>query len=129
MDDQKKFNILLAEDDPINQALALAILKQQGWSVVVVDNGQEAVTAMEKNSFDLVLMDVQMPVLDGYEAVAAIRKREEESGLHTPIIAMTAHAMDGAREKCISKGMDGYLAKPVDIQNLLDLIGRFRNEQ
>jgi PAS domain S-box-containing protein len=105
--------ILLAEDNAVNQRLAVRLLEKRGHHVVVAGNGREALEALGKASFDLVLMDVQMPEMDGMEATAAIREKEKDSGFHQPIIALTAHAMKGDREKCLGSGMDGYLTKPI----------------
>ena len=105
--------VLLAEDNAVNQRLAVRLLEKRGHHVVVVGNGRDALEALEKGSFDLVFMDVQMPEMDGLEATAAIRDKEKSSGLHQPIIALTAHAMKGDREKCLAGGMDGYLTKPI----------------
>ncbi|HYL62508.1 MAG TPA: response regulator [Candidatus Methylomirabilis sp.] len=105
--------ILLAEDNLVNQRLAVRLLEKRGHSVVVAGNGLEALQALEKERFDLVLMDVQMPEMDGLEATAAVRTKEKRTGVHQPIIALTAHAMKGDREKCLVGGMDGYLTKPI----------------
>jgi signal transduction histidine kinase/DNA-binding response OmpR family regulator len=105
--------ILLAEDSLVNQKLAVLVLEKEGHEVVVANNGVEAVAAVRSDSFDLVLMDVQMPEMDGLEATAEIRAFEQTTGGHTPIIAMTAHAMKGDRELCLETGMDGYVAKPI----------------
>ena len=107
------FNILLAEDGKANQKLAFALLSRWGHQVTIANNGKEAVEAIKNGKFDLVLMDVQMPEMDGLEATREIRRLEKHSGQHIPIIAMTAHAMTGDREKCLQSGMDGYLSKPV----------------
>jgi len=101
--------ILLAEDGLVNQKVAVSLLEQCGHKVTVTNNGQEALAALDQESFDVVLMDVQMPIMDGFEATALIRQKEEESGLRTPIIAMTAHAMKGDRERCLAAGMDGWI--------------------
>jgi len=114
--------ILLAEDNPVNQRLASRLLEKRGHSVMVAENGLEALAALEKESFDLVLMDMQMPVMDGFEATAAIRKKEETRGNHLPVVALTAHAMKGDREKCLAGGMDGYLAKPIRPQELDEIL-------
>lgn len=119
----KQQNILLAEDNVVNQKLAVAILEKHGHRVVVANNGEEAIAAFKENKFDVVLMDVQMPKLDGLEATAAIRKIEQSTGGHVPIIAMTAHAMKGDKERCLSAGMDGYLSKPIVSAQLLKTIG------
>jgi len=106
--------VLLAEDMPANQMLAVALLRKRGWQVDAVADGAEAVTAWEHGGYDLILMDVQMPGVDGFEATHRIRQREKETGGHTPIVAMTAHALAGDRERCLAAGMDGYVSKPVD---------------
>jgi len=119
-------HILLTEDHPINQKMMVRLLQKRGHSVVVANNGQEAIEAYAKERFDLVLMDLQMPVMDGYEATAAIRKSEETRGLRTPIIALTAHAMKGDREQCLAAGMDDYVSKPIDPARLFAVIDAHR---
>ena len=114
--------VLLAEDNAVNQRLLVRLLEQRGHTAVVVGTGAEAVVATAQRRFDLVLMDVQMPEMDGLQATAAIRARERETGDHVPIIALTAHAMQGDRERCLAAGMDGYLAKPVDPAALFDVL-------
>ena len=114
--------VLLAEDNPVNQLLATRLLEKRGHRVVVTANGREALAALEKESYDLVLMDVQMPEMDGFEATAAIREKEKGSGIHQPVIALTAHAMKGDRERCLAGGMDGYLSKPIRLQELDELL-------
>jgi two-component system sensor histidine kinase/response regulator len=114
--------VLVAEDNPVNQRLAVRLLEKRGHRVQVAVNGLEALRALDKDRFDLVLMDVQMPEMDGVEATAAIRQKEKGSGLHTPIIALTANAMKGDREKYLASGMDGYLAKPIRPLELDDLL-------
>ncbi|HEV2499089.1 MAG TPA: response regulator [Terriglobia bacterium] len=111
-------SILLAEDNPVNQKLALRMLEKRGHSVAVAANGRIALGLLEKQFFDLVLMDVQMPEMDGFEATAAIRENEKTTGSHLPIIAMTAHAMKGDEERCLQAGMDGYVAKPIQAEKL-----------
>jgi two-component system, sensor histidine kinase and response regulator len=110
--------ILLAEDDAVSQLSAVRMLEKQGHTVVVAGNGFEALIASEQEKFDLIIMDAQMPVMNGFEATAAIREREKQSGRHTPIIALTAHAMESNRAQCVSCGMDSYVAKPVSIKEL-----------
>jgi signal transduction histidine kinase/CheY-like chemotaxis protein len=116
--------ILLAEDNPVNKKLAQRLLEKWGHEVMQVDDGRDAIDQVRENYFDLVLMDVQMPEMDGMEATEAIRLAEQESGDHVPIIAMTAHAMSGDREKCLQVGMDGYVSKPISPDVLLDEVGR-----
>ncbi len=115
---RSRLRVLLAEDNLVNQKLATRILEKMGHEVQVAANGKEAIEALEKGEFDLVLMDVQMPVMDGLTAATTIREKEKASGGHIPIIAMTAHAMKGDRERCLAAGMDGYVAKPVRPQEL-----------
>lgn len=117
-----RYHVLLAEDNVINQRLAARLLEKQGHRVVIANNGREAVLAYQTQRFDVVMMDVQMPELNGYEATAAIRELERESGAHTPIIAMTAHAMKGDRERCLQAGMDGYVSKPINTAELFAVI-------
>ncbi|MHC4533794.1 MAG: response regulator [Planctomycetota bacterium] len=114
--------ILLAEDGLVNQKVAVNLLEQRGHKVTVANNGEEAVAALANESFDVVLMDVQMPTMDGLEATGIIREKEKESGAHIPIIAMTAHAMKGDRERCMEAGMDGYIAKPIRAKDLYETI-------
>jgi CheY-like chemotaxis protein len=114
--------VLLAEDNPVNQTLLVCRLEQRGHKVVVAGNGREAVRAWEGQPFDVVLMDVQMPEMDGLEATAQIRAREKSQGRHTPIVALTAHALQGDRERCLAAGMDGYLTKPVRTEELFQAL-------
>jgi two-component system sensor histidine kinase/response regulator len=117
--------ILVAEDNAVNQRLATRLLEKRGHRVVVAANGREALAAVDKEKFDLILMDVQMPEMDGFEATAAIRAREKTNGVRLPVIAMTAHAMKGDRERCLEAGMDGYLAKPIRPQELDAVLGTY----
>jgi CheY-like chemotaxis protein len=110
--------VLLAEDNFVNQKVLRALLERQGHSVTLAVTGTEALAALVRQTFDVVLMDVQMPEMTGFEATEAIRRAESGSGQHIPIIAMTAHAMTGDRERCLSHGMDGYISKPVRPQEL-----------
>jgi PAS domain S-box-containing protein len=110
--------VLIAEDNVVNQRLAARLLEKRGHRVTVVNNGQEAVELLERSSFDLVLMDVQMPVLDGIAATKMIRLRENETGSHQPIVALTAYAVKGDEERCLAAGMDGYLPKPIRPEEL-----------
>ncbi len=117
----RPLHILLAEDNLVNQRLAIGLLEKQGHTLVVAANGRLAVEAWQRERFDLLLMDVQMPELDGLEATATIRAQEPPDQ-HVPIIAMTAHAMQGDRDRCLAAGMDGYVAKPIQTQELFDAI-------
>jgi signal transduction histidine kinase/CheY-like chemotaxis protein/HPt (histidine-containing phosphotransfer) domain-containing protein len=119
---RRKLQILLAEDNPVNQRLAVKLLEKQGHRVVVTANGKEALAALEREKFDLILMDVQMPEMGGFEASGRIREREKTTGGHIPIIAMTAHALKGDRERCLEAGMDAYVAKPVESRLLFEAI-------
>ena len=114
--------ILLAEDNLVNQRLAARLLEKAGHSVVIVGNGKEAVAALRHETFDMVLMDVQMPEMDGFEATRAIRRAETGGNNNIPIIAMTAHAMTGDRERCLAAGMNGYVSKPIRANDLLNLV-------
>jgi len=116
----RKLRILLAEDNAVNQKLASRLLEKRGHTVAVASNGREALKVLEKQRFDLVLMDVSMPEMDGLEATRAIRTAERTTGAHLPILAMTAHAMKGDRERCLDAGMDGYVSKPVQAQELFE---------
>jgi CheY-like chemotaxis protein/HPt (histidine-containing phosphotransfer) domain-containing protein len=108
-----------AEDNPVNQTLVTTLLEKQGHRVAVAVNGREALDALEAQPFDLVLMDVQMPEMDGFTATQAVRRKEAAGGGHVPILAMTAYALQGDRERCLAAGMDGYIAKPVRAVELL----------
>jgi PAS domain S-box-containing protein len=122
----RSLRILVADDNTINRAVATAMLKKRGHVPVQVANGVEAVQAATREIFDVILMDVQMPEMDGFEATARIRSIQKECGRRTPIIAMTAHAISGYREKCLACGMDDYITKPVQVDELVALIERLR---
>ena len=119
---QRPLRVLLTEDGLVNQQVAVGLLELAGHHVVVAGNGHEALAALENQPFDVVLMHVQMPEMDGLEATAAIRAREKTTGKHIPIIAMTAHAMKGDREMCMTAGMDGYLSKPILAESLYEAL-------
>jgi PAS domain S-box-containing protein len=119
---EQPLRVLLAEDNIVNQRLAVRILEKRGHSAVVACNGKEAVDQLEREPFDMVLMDLEMPQMSGFEATAAIRARERETGRHIPILALTAHAMKGDRERCLAAGMDGYVAKPIQARELYQAI-------
>ncbi|MGD1211954.1 MAG: response regulator [Candidatus Acidiferrales bacterium] len=118
--------VLLVEDNAVNRKLARALLEKHGYTVVSAENGQEALEALERESVDLVLMDVQMPVMNGFEAIRAIRAKERGTGAHLPIIALTAHAMKGDRERCLAVGADDYVAKPIRTSELFAATDRVR---
>ena len=119
---RQALRILLAEDNPVNQRLATRLLEKRGHTVVVAGTGREALAALGRETFDLALMDVQMPDMDGLEATSAIREQEKVTGKHLPVVAMTAHAMVGDRERFLAAGMDGYVSKPIKTQDLFDAI-------
>jgi CheY-like chemotaxis protein len=124
----RTLRILLTEDNLVNQRVARRILEKAGCSVVVANNGKEALSALEDHTFDLILMDVQMPEMDGFEATAAIRSKEAITGAHLPIIAMTAHAMKGDEARCLAGGMDGYISKPIRGRDLVELVEKHGRE-
>jgi CheY-like chemotaxis protein len=121
--------ILLAEDNLVNQKVAVRLLEKVGYLVKAVANGREALDAIDQQRFELVLMDVEMPEMNGMQATAAIRERERTRGGRVPIIAMTARAMSGDRERCLQAGMDGYLTKPIQRTELLALLGHLTAEE
>jgi two-component system, sensor histidine kinase and response regulator len=123
-DGRQGMKVLLAEDNAVNRTLARRLLEKHGHTVVVAENGREALETLEREPVDLVLMDVQMPEMDGLEAMAAIREREKLTGAHVPIIALTAHAMKGDREKCLDAGADDYLTKPIRTVELYEAVDR-----
>ena len=116
--------MLVAEDNVVNQRVAVGMLERAGHRAVVVENGRQALAALARETFDVVLMDVQMPELDGFETTAAIRERERGTPRHVPIVALTAHAMKGDAERCLASGMDAYLAKPLQAAELVAAIAR-----
>jgi CheY-like chemotaxis protein len=118
---------LVAEDNVINQKLAVALLSKMGHRVRTATNGIEAVKALGEEQYDLVFMDVQMPELDGFGATKKIRELEAATGAHVSIIAMTAHAMAGDRERCVAAGMDDYLSKPISYKAVEQVLKRLRN--
>jgi signal transduction histidine kinase/CheY-like chemotaxis protein len=119
-----ELRILLAEDNPVNQKVARRMLEKEGHTVTIGANGRVALALWQRQTFDLILMDVQMPEMDGLEATAAIRQAEVGTGRHIPIIALTAHAMTGDRERCLASGMDGYVSKPIRAEEIRSEIGR-----
>ena len=124
----KSLKVLVAEDNPVNRKLAASILQRAGHDAILVTNGKEAVEAVTRERFDVVLMDVQMPVMGGFEATRLIREAEASSGRRTPIIAVTAHAMKGDREDCFAAGMDGFAPKPIQSAKLLEMLDRLGSE-
>jgi CheY-like chemotaxis protein len=128
-EEKRRVRILLAEDNAINQILAVRLLEKRGYSVAVAPDGQAAVEAFHTGGFELVLMDIQMPGMDGFEATAAIREREKLTGGHIPIVAMTAHALVSDQERCLASGMDGYVSKPIRTSELLATIERLLGDR
>ena len=138
---RSRTRVLLAEDNPVNQLVLVGQLESLGARVEVVENGRQAVERVRERRFDLVLMDCQMPVLDGYRATREIRRWEEQrweqqgeresrggarsSGAHLPVVAVTAHALEGEREKCLEAGMDDYLVKPFQLEQLEEILARW----
>jgi CheY-like chemotaxis protein len=124
----RRLRILLAEDNPVNQKVARKFMELRGHSVTVAGNGREAIELAAQQTFDLVLMDVQMPEMDGFAATAVLRARESSTASHLPIIAMTAHAMKGDAERCLEAGMDAYVAKPINPASLFALVDQVCGE-
>lgn len=116
--------VLIAEDNDLNAATLVALLKRLGHEADVVTNGQEAIDAWNRTAFSCILMDISMPVMDGCQALAALREQEARMGGHTPVIALTAHALQGDREQFLALGFDGYVAKPVQLSDLADQLSR-----
>jgi CheY-like chemotaxis protein len=120
---KENLNILLVEDDLINQKVAVSILKRKGHTITIADNGEIGVDYYIKNQYDVILMDIQMPVMDGIEATKTIRKKEKETGKKIIIIAVTAYSLDKDRERIMAAGMDNYLSKPYkpsDLHNIIE---------
>ena len=118
-------NILLVEDNLVNQRVATRLLEKRGHCVAIAENGQEALRMLEKESYDLVLMDVQMPVMDGLEATAKLRESEKNGDKHLPVVALTARAMKGDVELCLPAGMDDYLVKPIRVPDLEEILAKY----
>ena len=118
----KSLRFLIAEDNVVNQKLIARLLEKRGHTVSLARNGWEALALLEQRPFDIVLMDVMMPEMDGFEATRRIREKEKASGAHFPIIALTAHAMRGDKEQCLAAGMDGYVSKPINMEELFSVI-------
>jgi CheY-like chemotaxis protein len=121
----RSLNVLLAEDNEVNRHVAVEFLEMRGHRVQVAHNGLEALEAFGKERFDVILMDIQMPKMNGFQATAAIREEEKKTGAHTPIIAMTGYAMTGDRQRCLDHGMDAYICKPIRSQELFDVLEGF----
>lgn len=124
----QKLKVLVAEDNIISSQLTVSILKKKGCDVITASNGEEAVEVYQKQNFDLILMDVFMPYLDGFAATRKIREIEKKTNKHTPIIALTAHAIEGFREQCLESGMNGYLAKPVRLNDIYDILDNIKKK-
>src|SRR5262249_50078823 len=124
----KGLELLLVEDNLVNQKLAERVLAKMGHKVTIANNGKQGMELATSRKFDLILMDIQMPVMGGLEATARIREEEQKSGVHVPIVAMTAHAIKGDEEKYLSSGMDGYVSKPVNVERLRSEISRLTTE-
>ena len=124
-ENRNRARILWAEDNLVNQKLAMRPLEKRGFEVIVAGDGRAAVAEFEKGSFDLILMDVQMPKMDGFGATATIRAKEKSAGGHIPIVAMTAHALKDDQERCLAAGMDGYVSKPIRMSELFTAIDSF----
>ncbi|HSW67171.1 MAG TPA: response regulator, partial [Bacteroidales bacterium] len=121
----RRISVLLVEDQLINRKIVVGLLQRKNVDITIAENGEEAVEKTKERRFDLILMDVQMPKMDGLEATRIIRKHEKEQNYHTPIIAMTAHAMKGDKEKGLEAGMDNYITKPVNTKVLFDIIDKY----
>jgi CheY-like chemotaxis protein len=121
-DNRKILKVLLAEDNPVNRIVALRLVEKQGHLVECAGNGLEVLELLSRQTFDLILMDLEMPEMDGFETTRRIREAEREVGRHMPILAMTAHAMIGDEERCLVAGMDGYLSKPIDVKELFRIL-------
>jgi two-component system sensor histidine kinase/response regulator len=128
-EEKRRIRILLAEDNAVNQTLAVRILEKRGYAVTMAPDGRAAVDAFLTGGFELVLMDIQMPRMDGFEATAAIREREKLTGGHIPIVAMTAHALVGDQERCLASGMDGYVSKPIRTSELFGTIEKMLGDR
>jgi CheY-like chemotaxis protein len=124
-EDRGPGHILVAEDNPVTRLVAVRLLEGLGYAVEAVETGQQAVDALHRQPYDVVLMDCRMPEMDGFAATAAIRREEEGSRSHTPIVAVTANALAGDREKCLAAGMDDYVAKPVTAERLAAAVTRW----
>jgi CheY-like chemotaxis protein len=122
-------HVLLVEDNPVNRAIAIRLLEKRGYLVTAVENGALAVEITDHERFDIVLMDVQMPVMDGITATKSIRDRERDRGGHVPIVAVTAHALDQDRQRCLAAGMDDYLPKPIRTPDLFATITKYCQAQ
>jgi two-component system sensor histidine kinase/response regulator len=125
---KRRLHILLAEDNPVNQKFAVRLLEKMGHIVSVAQNGTEVMKALEEQTFHLILMDVQMPEIDGLQTTRLIRNQEKGTDCHVPIVSMTAHAMRGDRERCLDAGMDGYVSKPVNAEELFEVVEKLMKE-
>jgi CheY-like chemotaxis protein len=128
LENRRRLRVLLTEDNPVNQKVAARLIEKQGHTVQIAANGLQALEALEKAEFDLVFMDIQMPEMDGLEATARIRKNEAATGKHQLIVAMTAHAMKGYKDVCLTAGMDAYIVKPLNAASLVDLLDSLQRD-
>ncbi|MDH5299328.1 MAG: response regulator, partial [Desulfobulbaceae bacterium] len=128
-ENKKRPRVLVAEDDFINRTLMVTILEQEQWRTTAVENGRLALEALAAGEYDLVLMDLQMPEMDGLTATARIREQEKGSGKHIPIVALTAHAMKEDRDRCLAAGMDDYISKPVEYDRLFEVLNKLTTSE
>lgn len=127
MKNKKTINILLAEDDLANQELIKAFIEDYEWIMDIANTGNEALSYARENSYNIILMDIQMPELNGFDVTKKIREEEQLTKTHTPIIALTAYAMKNDREKCLNAGMDDYLSKPIDYDDFFEKLKKYTN--
>ncbi|AFM39704.1 CheY-like receiver domain-containing protein [Desulfosporosinus acidiphilus SJ4] len=125
---KKPLKLLIVEDDEINRMVMEKIAIRKGWEVLLAENGEVAVDIYQKLEFEVIIMDCQMPILDGFKATRAIRQLESNSGTHIPIIALTANTLEGDREKCLNAGMDDYLTKPIETNDFYTIVEKWSNK-
>ncbi|WP_407311645.1 response regulator [Desulfosporosinus sp. SB140] len=125
---EKPLKLLIVEDDEINRMVMGKIANKKGWEVLLAENGKVAVDFYQKREFEVIIMDCQMPILDGFKATGTIRQLESNSSTHIPIIALTANTLDGDREKCLNAGMDDYLTKPIETNEFYAIVEKWANK-